>query len=92
MVIKTHGPKRLFRTVSAETDPSPYVLPPPTSSVTTSCPLAENGGMTLPFQHNTHPYFSTYFYRGWIVEEMVLRKLAYNMEKSKTAFSYKSES
>lgn len=88
--IKTPGPKRLFRSVSTETDLSPYLFSPPTSSVTTSRPPAETSGITLASQPNIHPYFSSCFYTGWIVEQMVLGKLAYNMETSKTTSSYKS--
>ena len=58
--------------------------------VTASCPPPKHGGMTLAFQPHSHPYFSSCFYPGWIVEQMVLRKLAYNMEKSKTRVSYRS--
>lgn len=86
--MKTPGSKRLLRTVSTETDLSPYLFPPPTSLVTTSCPPAENDGIILASQPNIHPYFSSYFYTGWIVEQMVLGKLAYNMETSKTTSSY----
>lgn len=69
--------------------PFPLPLPPPTW-VTASCPPPEHSGMTLALQSHPHPYFSSCFYPGWIVEQMVLRKLAYNMEKSKTRVSCRS--
>ena len=75
LVIITHGPKRMIRTVSTETSLFFYLFPPPASWVTASCLPPEDDGNTLASQSNPHPCFSSYLYPGWTVEQLVLRKL-----------------
>ena len=52
-------------------------------SLTASSPPPEDGGMTFTFQPLPPVYFSPNFYPGWIVEQGVLREMAYNMENTK---------